>query len=141
MKWYLKVLRQYADFGGRARWKDLARIIAFVTVILMLAFPVKASGANTAAGESAIVGIMGLISLIILIIVCVKNAQNAKKRSKNHVWAVIYTVLLTVVGLFVGSAISVATNSASIILTGILVWVFALLGTGIAFLIAKPASE
>jgi hypothetical protein len=124
---------------GKARKKEFTRIVALVTASLMSAFPVKASGYDN--GETAITGIIGLVSVVVLIILCVINAQNAKKRNRNQAWAVIYTVLLAILGLFIGASIGIATEIISVISAGILCWIFALLGGGVAFLIAKSAPK
>ena len=57
MKWYLKVLRQYADFGGRARRAEYWMFTLVSVIITVVLFIVDAAIDGTFAGP----GILGLI--------------------------------------------------------------------------------
>jgi uncharacterized membrane protein YhaH (DUF805 family) len=60
MEWYLKVLKQYADFGGRARRKEYWMFVLFNVIIIVLLAAIDA-----ALGTDGI--LMILYSLAVLI--------------------------------------------------------------------------
>lgn len=57
MKWYLKVLRQYADFGGRARRAEYWMFTLVSVIISVVLAIVDAAISRTFAG----LGVLGLI--------------------------------------------------------------------------------
>ena len=77
MNWYVKVLKQYVDFSGRARRKEywmFALINAIIVIVLQLVDGLLGTGINTAsAGGSGVsfgisLGILsGLYSLAVLL--------------------------------------------------------------------------
>lgn len=66
MNWYLKVLRQYADFSGRARRKEYWMFV-LMNVIASIILAVVDAMLGTAIGEGA-VGVLSLIYALALII-------------------------------------------------------------------------
>ena len=69
MKWFLKCLKQYADFSGRARRREywffqLFNLIFFIVIVLGLGLIANALGAN-----DSITPEFGLITIIGLLII------------------------------------------------------------------------
>lgn len=75
MNWYLKVLKQYADFNGRARRQEFWMFVLFNIIFSMVA------GALDAAIGSwgAIGGVYGLVVLIPGIAVSVRRLHDIGK--------------------------------------------------------------
>ena len=69
MKWFLKCLKQYADFSGRARRREywffqLFNLIFFIVIVLGLGLIANALGANDSISPE-----FGLITIIGLLII------------------------------------------------------------------------
>ncbi len=84
MNWYLKVLKQYADFNGRARRKEYWMFVLFNMLIFIVLATIMGIGA--AAGSSVIATIGAILyygyALAILIpslAVCVRRLHDIGK--------------------------------------------------------------
>lgn len=70
MNWYLKVLRQYADFNGRARRKEFWMFYLFNALIMFLLISLSvlvSSSMGTDVMHSGIIGVFILYYLAVLI--------------------------------------------------------------------------
>lgn len=75
MNWYLKVLRKYADFGGRARRKEY-----WMFVLFNLIFAVVAAILDSMLGSSMLIyGLYGLAMLIPSLAVTVRRLHDIGK--------------------------------------------------------------
>ena len=80
MDWYLKVLRNYIGFGGRARRKEywMFVLVNFI-LIVVLSIVDKILGWERAGGEGVLTTIYGLLVLIPVvgwIIILIFNCQS-----------------------------------------------------------------
>lgn len=75
MKWYLKVLKQYADFSGRASRKEYWMFtlfnIIFIVVAMILTFIIGSIGYGLSAPSSGSSVVASAISSIILIVTAI----------------------------------------------------------------------
>lgn len=75
MNWYLKVLRKYADFGGRARRKEY-----WMFVLFNLIFAIVAAILDSMLGSSMLIyGLYGLAMLIPSLAVTVRRLHDIGK--------------------------------------------------------------
>jgi len=78
MKWYLKVLKQYVDFSGRARRKELWMFVLlnmiFSNAILLRFHDIGKSGWNY------FVGLIPLVGVIILLVWFCKDSQSDENK-------------------------------------------------------------
>lgn len=77
MKWYLKVLKQYAVFSGRARRKEYWMFVLFsfiITIILVIM-----EGTNQSSNGGSIANIYELATLIPSIAVAVRRMHDVGK--------------------------------------------------------------
>ena len=103
MSWYLKVLKQYADFGGRARRKEYWMFFLFNVIIgFTLGFIEGIAGINSASNESLFAGIYQLAIIIPSIAVGVRRMHDVGK-SGWFLLIPIYNFILAVSPGTVGS--------------------------------------
>jgi uncharacterized membrane protein YhaH (DUF805 family) len=75
MNWYLKVLKQYADFNGRARRQEY-----WMFVVFNIIFSIVAGALDAAFGSwGAIAGLYGLVVLIPGLAVSVRRLHDIGK--------------------------------------------------------------
>ncbi len=80
MKWYLKVLKQYAVFSGRARRKEYWMFVLFNFIIAMiLGFVEGAANINSSSENSILANIYQLAILIPSIAVGVRRMHDVGK--------------------------------------------------------------
>lgn len=97
MEWYLKVLRQYADFSGRARRKEYWMFTLFNLIAIVVASLLdRMLGLGGAAGIGPIYGLYGLAVLLPGIAVAVRRMHDVGKSG----W-VLLLGLIPLVGLVV----------------------------------------
>lgn len=97
MNWYLKCLKQYADFSGRARRKEYWMFALFNIIIsFALGFIESACGLTWTIGIYPI-GIISTIYALGLFIpglaVCVRRLHDIGKSGWNYLW-----ILIPIVG-------------------------------------------
>lgn len=100
MNWYLKVLKQYFDFNGRARRKEYWMFVLFNMIIgVVLGFFDGLLGLQIGSGAQA-VGVIGLIySLAVLIpgiAVCVRRLHDIGKSG----WMILIAFIPIVGGIW-----------------------------------------
>ena len=81
MNWYVKCLKQYADFSGRARRKEYWMFVLF-NVLIMIVLMVIDAALGLSAGVSALGVLSGIYSLAVLIpsiAVCVRRLHDVGK--------------------------------------------------------------
>lgn len=81
MNWYVKCLKQYADFSGRARRKEYWMFVLF-NVLIMIVLMVIDAALGLSAGDSALGVLSGIYSLAVLIpsiAVCVRRLHDVGK--------------------------------------------------------------
>lgn len=89
MNWYLKVLKQYADFNGRARRQEY-----WMFVVFNIIFSIVAGALDAAFGSwGAISGLYGLVVLIPGLAVSVRRLHDIGKSG----WMLL-VVLIPVIG-------------------------------------------
>ncbi|TYP92196.1 Uncharacterized membrane protein YhaH, DUF805 family [Fodinibius salinus] len=95
MEWYMKVLRQYADFNGRARRKEfwMFTLINFLIYLglYVLAFAVGASDPESALA-AVIFGVIGLYGLGILIPSLAVSVRRLHDTGRSGWWILIQLV-------------------------------------------------
>lgn len=97
MEWYLKVLRQYADFSGRARRKEYWMFALFNVIALLVASLVDGMlGMRGASGIGPVYGLYGLAVMVPGIAVAVRRMHDLGKSG----W-VLLLGLIPLVGLIV----------------------------------------
>lgn len=80
MSWYLKVLKQYADFGGRARRKEYWMFALFnIIIAFTLGFIEGIAGINSASNQSMLASIYQLAIIIPSIAVGVRRMHDVGK--------------------------------------------------------------
>jgi len=90
MNWYLKVLRQYADFSGRARRKEYWMFALFSIIFLIVALILDNVLGTTfkIAGQSLHYGwlyiILALATFIPSLAVCVRRLHDIGKSGWNY---------------------------------------------------------
>jgi len=65
MNWYLKVLRQYADFKGRARRKEYWMFALVNIIIALILVAIIALTVNQETGEPSTIGMVAIGILVI----------------------------------------------------------------------------
>ena len=86
MKWFLKVLKQYADFKGRARRKEYWMFALFCFIIGLLTGGINGVLASTILGVSSLIG---LALLIPAIAVSVRRLHDIGKSGWNYLFILI----------------------------------------------------
>lgn len=105
MQWYLKVLRQYADFSGRARRKEFWMFVLFnaiAALILSILDNVLGlnSGTVTASGFYYSAGILtSIYQLAVLIPTLAVNARRLHDTDRSGWWQLI--ALIPLVGIII----------------------------------------
>ena len=81
MGWYLKVLKQYADFNGRARRKEYWMFFLFNLIFTAIAslIDIAAGTANVESGSGLFQGIYSLVVLIPSLAVGVRRLHDVGK--------------------------------------------------------------
>ena len=81
MDWYLKVLKQYADFNGRARRKEYWMFFLFNLIFTAIAslIDIAAGTANIESGSGLFQGIYSLVVLIPSLAVGVRRLHDVGK--------------------------------------------------------------
>ena len=81
MDWYLKVLKQYADFNGRARRKEYWMFFLFNLIFTAIAslIDIAAGTANIQSGSGLFQGIYSLVVLIPSLAVGVRRLHDVGK--------------------------------------------------------------
>ena len=84
MELYLKVLKQYADFSGRARRKEYWMFTLFNVIIVFALMLVTMAGVFSGSGEPSVIGIIlyccyGLAIFIPSLAVCVRRLHDIGK--------------------------------------------------------------
>ena len=84
MNWYLKVLKQYADFSGRARRKEYWMFTLFNVIIIFALMLVMMVGSASRSGEPSVIGIIlycgyALAIIIPSLAVCVRRLHDIGK--------------------------------------------------------------
>lgn len=133
MKWYLKVLKNYGVFNGRARRTEYWMFTLY-SVILSLIFTLVdyiIGTNNIVSNQGLLSGLYSLFVFIPSIAVTVRRLHDINKSG----WLIIIPIFLTFVFAFF-SAISLSTGDnvsliliGALILIGVLVWFLILLCT------------
>ena len=81
MDWYLKVLKQYADFNGRARRKEYWMFFLFNLIFTAIAslIDIAAGTANIESGSGLFQGVYSLVVLIPSLAVGVRRLHDVGK--------------------------------------------------------------
>lgn len=80
MKWYLKVLKQYADFKGRARRKEFWMFTIFNTIFAGIAMALDNITGLAEMGPGPIYGLYGLAMLIPSLALMVRRMHDIGKK-------------------------------------------------------------
>lgn len=83
MEWYLKVLRQYADFSGRARRTEYWMFQLFNMVIFLVAYAIVIGAAlllRNGSGGGAVAGIFGMLLMLYMLGVVVPSIAVSVRR-------------------------------------------------------------
>ncbi len=109
MNWYLKVLKQYADFNGRARRKEYWMFILFNLIFSVIAVALdNATGmAMPGIGYGPISGLYSLAVLIPGLAVAVRRLHDIGKSG----WMILITLIPIIGGIWL--LILLATNGKS----------------------------
>ena len=79
MKWYLKVLEQYADFSGRARRKEFWMFVLFhMLIIVLIMIPGNVFGSSESSGI-ILFYVYILATIIPSLAVCVRRLHDIGK--------------------------------------------------------------
>lgn len=96
MKWYIKVLKQYADFNGRARRKEfwMFTLINFIIIMALQTIMMMVGGMNPEAGgiAMAIMGLLGLYSLAVFIPSLAVSVRRLHDTNRSGWWLLISLV-------------------------------------------------
>ena len=84
MNWYLKVLKQYADFSGRARRKEYWMFTLFNMIIIFVLMLIIAIGVATKSSALSVIGmilycIYNLALIVPILAVCVRRLHDVGK--------------------------------------------------------------
>ena len=106
MKWFLKCLKQYADFSGRARRREywffqLFNLIFFIVIILGLGFIANALGANDSItpefGLNTIIGLLIILYVLALTIPSIAVTIRRLHDTGNSGW-MLFISLIPLIG-------------------------------------------
>ena len=106
MKWFLKCLKQYADFSGRARRREywffqLFNLIFFIVIILGLGFIANALGANDSItpefGLNTIIGLLIIFYVLALTIPSIAVTIRRLHDTGNSGW-MLFISLIPLIG-------------------------------------------
>lgn len=97
MNWYLKVLKQYFDFGGRARRKEYWMYTLFNLLALIAAAIIDS--ALGLAGESGVGPVYGLYALAVLIPGIAVSVRRLHDIDRSGWWLLI--LLIPLIGAIV----------------------------------------
>ena len=90
MNWYLKVWKQYADFGGRARRRELWFFILFNYIaIFTIAFMSGFIGEFIGIGENFLNFIVGIYVLAVIIPALAVQVRRLHDTGKSGFWILI----------------------------------------------------
>ena len=93
MKWYLKVLKQYADFNGRARRKEYWMFLLFNMLFAGIAMTLDIVTGLADSGMGILYPLYALGTLVPGVAVCVRRLHDI---GKNWTW--IFIGLVPVIG-------------------------------------------
>tara|TARA_B100001029_G_scaffold173278_1_gene171993 strand:+ start:491 stop:889 length:399 start_codon:yes stop_codon:yes gene_type:complete len=106
MKWFLKCLKQYADFSGRARRREywffqLFNLIFFIVIILGLGLIANALGANNSItpefGLNTIIGLLIIFYVLALTIPSIAVTIRRLHDTGNSGW-MLFISLIPLIG-------------------------------------------
>ena len=106
MKWFLKCLKQYADFSGRARRREywffqLFNLIFFILIILGLGLIANALGANDSiTPEFGLITIIGLLIILYVLALTIPSIAVTIRRlhdTGNSGW-MLFISLIPLIG-------------------------------------------
>ena len=106
MKWFLKCLKQYADFSGRARRREywffqLFNLIFFIVIILSLGLIANALGANDSItpefGLNTIIGLLIIFYVLALTIPSIAVTIRRLHDTGNSGW-MLFISLIPLIG-------------------------------------------
>ena len=106
MKWFLKCLKQYADFSGRARRREywffqLFNLIFFIVIILSLGLIANALGANDSItpefGLNTIIGLLIILYVLALTIPSIAVTIRRLHDTGNSGW-MLFISLIPLIG-------------------------------------------
>ena len=89
MNWYLKVLKQYADFSGRARRKEYWMFTLFNVIIIIALMLVMVAGITSESSGLSTIGMIlyygyALAIFIPSLAVCVRRLHDIGKSGWNY---------------------------------------------------------
>ena len=93
MNWYLKVLKQYADFKGRARRTEYWVFMLFNIIFSGIAFSLDNALGLAQMGVGPIYGLYALAMLIPELAVTVRRLHDVGKK-----WTMLLVVLIPIIG-------------------------------------------
>ncbi len=102
MKWYIKVLKQYADFEGRARRKEfwMFSLIHFLIVMALQTLMFMVGGMNPESSLGLVIsGILGLYGLGVFIPSLAVSVRRLHDTNRSGWWVLIG--LVPIIGLIV----------------------------------------
>tara|TARA_B100000945_G_scaffold63184_1_gene47195 strand:+ start:56 stop:454 length:399 start_codon:yes stop_codon:yes gene_type:complete len=106
MKWFLKCLKQYADFSGRARRREywffqLFNLIFFIVIVLGLGLIANALGANESIspefGLNTIIGLLIIFYVLALTIPSIAVTIRRLHDTGNSGW-MLFISLIPLIG-------------------------------------------
>ena len=106
MKWFLKCLKQYADFSGRARRREywffqLFNLIFFIVIVLGLGLIANALGANDSIspefGLNTIIGLLIILYVLALTIPSIAVTIRRLHDTGNSGW-MLFISLIPLIG-------------------------------------------
>ena len=106
MKWFLKCLKQYADFSGRARRREywffqLFNLIFFIVIVLGLGLIANALGANDSIspefGLNTIIGLLIIFYVLALTIPSIAVTIRRLHDTGNSGW-MLFISLIPLIG-------------------------------------------
>ena len=106
MKWFLKCLKQYADFSGRARRREywffqLFNLIFFIVIVLGLGLIANALGANNSItpefGLNTIIGLLIIFYVLALTIPSIAVTIRRLHDTGNSGW-MLFISLIPLIG-------------------------------------------
>lgn len=100
MQWYLKVLRQYADFGGRARRTEFWMFTLFNAIISVVLMIIDYSAGLTYGERAMSSGVLGTIySLAVLIPTIAVAVRRLHDTGRSGWWILIS--LIPIIGAII----------------------------------------
>ncbi len=95
MKWYIKVLKQYAEFEGRARRKEfwMFSLIHFLIIMALQTVTFMIAGMNPESGVGVfLMGLLGLYSLAVFIPSLAVSVRRLHDTGRSGWWLLISLV-------------------------------------------------